>query len=270
VEPKVEVVGITRAELGGSAVKAINGTYTGCASRSGAWSARVSGNDPLDHDALSVITHDTACQLTLTEVVADQHYLGTMALAASWPSGATAYAPDGGATAFHANARLDSAAFESDFTISLVYSADVASTSTPAVGATYATVTSTVQASSVPVPNYTASVTANGLALTLQMDVLGIVLAASGSVSLTDGSQTGEKYVVDPGLLSAVPTYATVAAAYALGVKHTIAGADPQVPASQLGLLGLSLGGNVTRTIIVAHTVGVVTSFQLIKVTLHG
>ncbi len=60
--PEAEgVVSATVAEpLSAGSVKWINGTYTSCNSRSGAWSARVSGVAAMDNPTLTVIANDTA------------------------------------------------------------------------------------------------------------------------------------------------------------------------------------------------------------------
>ena len=268
VRASARIVGESSA-LGAATVTMLNGTYTGCSQRSGAWSVLVSGSAALTNSALSVVTNDTACVLSLTGIVADQTYVpsSAIALTASYKSTALAFAPSGGgSTAFVANAKLDAVTFASDFVLSLAYSADVTTVDGGDALAVYATVTPSTVATVVPAPSYTLSLT-SGTALTIQIDASKAVTSASGVATLTDGAQVGETYVVDQGTLGATPTFAEVAAAYAAGTERTISGANPTVTASYFGLSGQSLATGVVRTLIVAHTFVAVKGYQLFRIT---
>jgi len=262
----VEILDRTRNGLAAGALVAANGTYTGCVSRSGAWSVRISGAGALDNDPLSVVKNDTGCVLTLTELVADQTFASSgIALAASYPGTAKSFAV-GGVTAFTANAKLDSVSFANDFVLSVSYSDDLRSASDQQLTGTYATVSVSTQTLLVPAPDYTMSLVTGSF--TVQMDAGKIVTGVSGTATLTAGTQTGEAYAVDLGALSAVPTYATVAAAYLVAGEQTLSGTT--VPASAFGLVGANLTSNVTRTLIVSHTSAGVKGYQLFKITFEG
>ena len=255
--------------LGAATVTMLNGTYTGCAQRSGTWSLRVSGSAALTNSALSVVTNDTACVLSLAEIVADQTYVpaSPIALTAAYKGAALAFAPSGGGgTAFVANTKLDAVTFASDFVVSVAYSADVTTVDGGDALAAYATVTPSSVVTLVPAPSYTLSLT-SGTALTIQIDASKIVTSASGVATLTDGAQLGETYVVDQGTLGATPTFAAVATAYIAGTERTISGANPTVTASDFGLSGQSLATGVVRTVIVAHTSVAVKGYQLFRIT---
>lgn len=77
VSARAEVATTTQALTAGS-VTSVNGTYgAGCTGRSGSWSARVSGTDPLTYPPLTVVRNNAGCSLTLTSLVADQTYTGS-------------------------------------------------------------------------------------------------------------------------------------------------------------------------------------------------
>ena len=269
VEPSVSLIERASSALTAGSVTALNGTYGSCVERSGAWSVRVSGVAALANPALSVVKGDSACTLTVTEVVADQTYTTTTALGLSTSYRATAspFAPSsGGATVFYANAKIDATSFASDFVISLLYSGDPSATDAGNVTATYATVSSSAQALLVTPPDYTISFT-TGTPFTLQLDAAKVVTSASGAATLQDGTSLGTSYVVDQGTLGANPTYLQVQAAFLFGTNRTISGANPTVPASYFGLSGVSLASPVVRTVIVGRLLSGVLGYELIKVT---
>ena len=268
VTPSVEIVDRTRSGLGATAVKSINGTYVGCFQRSGAWSVNVSGGT-LTNPALTVVKDDTSCTLQVTEVVADQTYAAAapMALSTSYLASATAFAPSGGGvTAFTANAKLSAVDYASDFTLTLLYSDDLSTTTAPDVTGNYATVQASTSVLTVAATNYTFSLT-SGTPFTFQLDASKIVQSVAGNATLTDGSITGTAYVIDMGTLLPSLTYAGVALAYAAGTERTISGANPVVPASYFGLVGQNLTSTVVRTVIVSRTVSGVKAYQLFKIS---
>lgn len=259
------VYGTAREALTDGSIKALNGTYAGCAERTGAWSVRVSGNDALDHDALSVIRDDTSCVLAVTEVVADRAYVASPALplTTSYQGTASSFSPAGGGPiTFYANVKLSSATFASNFQITVAHSDDPSVTTTSDLGASYATVESSVVTTIVLAPDYTISLAA----LTVQTNVTKDVVAASGVAALTDVSRTGFNYVVNT-TLSASPTLLEVTAAYAGGSQHIISGPNPTIPASEFTLVGKSLASPITRTVIISRTVGGVLAYQLFRIT---
>lgn len=268
VHPSVQIVARSSSALTSSAISAINGSYTNCLERSGSWSLHVSGNDPLDHDPLTVIMNDSNCQLAITEIVASGHFVPNQALAltTTYAPSAASFAPSGGGpVAFLANGKLDVGGFGSNFQISILYSDDLASSNVGDVGSSWATVEGSTQTILVPAPDYTINMVSGGFSF--KSDALKVVQATSGNVVLTAGTTTGSAYVVDNGTLSNVPTYASVAAAYQLGSEHALGGGNPQVPAAHFNLNGVNLTSPVVRTLIVSRTVNGVKAYQLFKIT---
>ncbi|MBX3192845.1 MAG: hypothetical protein KF819_38025 [Labilithrix sp.] len=258
------------AALTSASVKWINGTYTSCLDRSGSWSVRVAGSDPLDHPPLSVVRNDAACRLAITEIVGDQTYVATpvLPLGSTYEAQPSSFALSGESTAFYANAKLDDASFASDFQITVVQSDEPDVVDVGDVLATYVTVTGSAVALAVLPPNYVISF-AGATPLTIQMDATKTVQSVTGSISLTDGTRTGQQYVVDA-TLGASPSYAQVEVAFTAGIvggrSYLISGASPSIPASRLELTG-SLATAVVRTIIVSRTVGGVLGFQLFRIS---
>lgn len=243
-----------------------NGTYgAGCVTRSGSWSLRISGSATMDNPALSVVQGNAACVLTLTQLVADQTYIGTpaIALGTSLAGSASAFAPNASPLAFYANAALSSASFNADFTVTVLYSDD-ANLKTGAVTSGYASVAATSSATGINAPNYTISLGS----LTVQVDVNYVVQSATGTANLTDGTVTGTTYFVDQGTLGASPTFAELDAAYnaASPAPTSISGANPQVAASAFGLVGVNLSSTAYRTIVIRRLVTTVPSYETFRI----
>jgi hypothetical protein len=183
---QVNLVDMRELALSVSAVSAINGSYTTCASRTGNWSLPVTGNPTLDYSALSVIKGNTACTLALTEITTTGGKLASstpITLGTGYGS-AQAF---GSPVLYYANANLSSVAFTSDFTLTLLLSDD------PRVGtassmASYAVVNGTAATLGVTAPNYTIDM--SGISITA--DFLKISQVISGNVVLTAGSTTGD------------------------------------------------------------------------------
>lgn len=265
------VSGTVTSPLLSGAVSWVNGTYTGCTDRSGSWSARVSGTAPMTSAALSVVKNDPTCVLTLTGVMADQLYAATPAIVLGTSYAAIPSSLGSGAAQFLGNAKLDTAGFSNDFEISFVYGS-AGGDATPTVAASagptgYASVQSAAAALAVPAPSYTIDVSN----LRFQSDLLQLIVGLTGQAVLTDGAFTGASYVIDTGTLPASsPSYAQVAAAYAGAIltQKTISGANPTIPASEFGVLTLSLlGSTQVRNVIVKRSSGGVASYQVFKVT---
>ncbi len=87
---------------------------------------------------------------------------------------------------------------------------------------------------------------------------------------LTMGTFPGDTYVIDPGTLSALPTYSQVGSTYNANVtsQKTISGSSMSISASDFGVLTLSiLGSTQVRNVIVKRTVGNIAAYQILKVT---
>ena len=255
------------AALSIGAMQWANGTYgAGCVARSDGWSLRISGSGTMDDPALSVVKNNTACALTLTEIVADQTYTGTPAilLGTSLAGSASSFAPtSGGALSFYANAVLSSASFASDFVVTILYSDDP-NLNTGSVTSGYAVVAATSTATDIYAPDYTISLGA----FAVQVDVNYIIQSASGTANLIDGSIAGTKYFVDQGTLGASPTFEELDTAYnaASPAPTSITGANPQVAAAAFGLVGVDLSSTAHSTIVIRRVVSGVPSYETFRI----
>jgi hypothetical protein len=125
VQGSARVVDRTTRALSSGALLSVNGTYgAGCQDRAGAWSVAVDGAAVLDHAALTVLTNDVACALTLTELHTTSGLLAatpTLPLATSYPAAPAVF---GSPVAFYASAKLSAVTFAADFVLTLLYSDD--------------------------------------------------------------------------------------------------------------------------------------------------
>ena len=267
--PDGEVLGTASSALTSGSVQWINGTYTNCVNHTGSWSARVSGVAAMTNGALTVVKNDTTCILTVTGIYADQLYSATPSIALGTSFAAVASTFGTGATAFNANAKVDSTAFASDFQISLVYGDTTTTPTNLTVSSAYATVQASTVATVVSPPNYAIDVSG----LTFQLDATKLVTSVGGQAQLTDGTLTGATYAIDMGTLPATPTYTQVSLAWtvALLTQKPISAANPAVPGAQFGVVGLSLfSTSQVRTLIVQRVVGGVAAYQLFRITFSG
>lgn len=263
------VLGTVTDPLTVGAVKWLNGTYTGCVNRTGAWSARVSGSATMDNPALGVTKNDTACKLSITGVVADQAYTAVVPilLGTSYPASPTAFVALGGATIL-GNASVDSVSYANDFQINFVYAGDDPPVSSAAVSGGYATATSSTAISTVLAPTYSIDVTN----LRFNADPIQLIVGINGYAQLTDGLLTGTAYVIDT-TLDANPSYAQTASAWtgAVLTQKTISTVNPQIPASEFGITTLSLlGSTQVRNVIVRRTSLGVHAYQIFRITFYS
>lgn len=274
-DPPGEVIAHVDSRLTAGTVVSIDGTYTGCTAKSGAWSVRVSGSGALTNPSLSVVMNDTSCQLAITAINADQVYTAAtpLALGATYAASPSTFSNTAGTATFQANAMLSSALFSSDFSITLVHTDNPGLTDAGSFVGSYATVQTTTVTTLVPAPNYTISLSAN-TPLSVLMDVNKTIVSTAGVASLFDGTNTGSSYIVDRGTLPATGiALADVTAAWltesVAGRVYSISGSNPTIPASQFALSG-SLSSNITRNVIVLRTVGGVPAYQVFRVTFKG
>ena len=189
VAPRVELVDRTSQALEVGTVKWINGTYTNCTNRTGSWSARITGSDPMNNVALTVVNNDTACTLTLTGLVASYEYLATppIPLSNAYQSVAAAFAGPSDPVLFYGNAKLSALTFATNFDITVLYSDNLADAS-PDTHATYATVSSdSNSAVIVDSPDYTTDFQM----LVVAADATQVVQNVSGTVGLIAGTDPG-------------------------------------------------------------------------------
>lgn len=267
VKADAEVVDRTSQALAAGSLLSINGTYgEDCTARSGAWSVAIEDEATLDNPALSVVKNDTACELTLTSIVADQEYAATpdILLESTYQSSASDFKGAGvdPPVAFHANAKINPDDFSSNFLITVLYSDDPNAAS-GANNASYAEWTSSAVGDHVAAPDY---LVVDNVAV--QVDANDVVTLALGSVTLTDGSVTGERYFVDLGALPASPSYAEIVSAFDGGSTSELAGPNPTIDAAEFDLVGQTLP--VTRTLVVRHVESGVASFQTFRVTFEA
>jgi hypothetical protein len=268
-----EVTARVSSGLTAGSIKSINGTYTNCVTKTGSWSVLVTGSDPLTNPVLGVVMNDLNCQLAITSIVADQVYTASPALALSATyAGAASTFTAGGGGSFTANAKLSSATFASNFDITLVHSDDPTTADGGTATGTYATVSVTTVNALIPAPDYTLSLT-SGTPLTIQMDASKNVVSVSGSATLAFGAYQGTQYIIDRGTLNVGIVLADITTAWATEalagrVYSVTANQNTSIPAANFALTSLS--SNVTRTVIVARTVGAVTAYQVFRVTFKG
>ena len=265
VQGNIVATNNTTQSLTSGDLDSVNGTYgAGCRNRSsGNWSVAIAGGAELDNAPLTVVLKNTACVLTVTEL----HTEAGVVLANPAIELSTSYQADPSAfgdplTVFYANARLTSVSFAGDFVIEMIYSDDP-SLATGNNTAQFEVVESTATAESIPAPDYALDVATLGV-LT---DIDDVVVSVSGTAGLSEGSgtgQTGETYVVVNA--TGLTTYAAIDAAY---TGATGAAIDTTVPADDFALVGDDLTVSKVRTLIIAHTVDGVRSYQRFQVTFH-
>ena len=268
VDPGVEIVEKGSQALVAGDLESVNGTYgAGCTNRSGSWSIEIANGATLDHSALSVVKNDTGCVLTLTELHAESVLYVTaqdIALSDAVVGSASTFklstaADTGDPAIFFANAKINPDDFSSDFVLTFLYSDDPNSAS-GTNNADYDNWESSVAGDSVSAPNYTYADN-----LVIETDVNDVVTTTSGSLDFTDGSVTGEHYLVDLGTLPGSPTYDDIKDAFDGGSPTAIGGANPSIPVATFDLTGDTLPQ--TRTVLIRHVENNVPSFQVLKVT---
>ncbi len=281
ISPSVQLVDRTTHALSTGAMQWVNGTYTGCTNPAGggatmngtAWSARISGTNAMDHAPLVVIKNDALCRLAITSIVADTTYLGAPAVAigTSYNGSASSFSTTAmGPISFYANAKADSLSFAADFSLTVLFSDNLADVN-PNTSATYASVMSTSNGTSqVPSPNYSVSFESFGI----KTDIAQYVQTATGNVTVTAGSNHGESYVINTDQMLG-GSFAAVDAAYlAGGTPVTVAGS---IDWSAFSLFQTLADGGVTgvqlptvRNVIIVHTVSGVSSYEVIRITFNN
>lgn len=260
VTPNVEVIDRSTQALSVGVLEWVNGTYgAGCTNRAGAWSARISGVAAMTNTALTVITNDVGCVLTMTELYGAATYVATpsIAMGTAYAGTASEMAVAAQPLAFYANAKLSSVAFAADFALTILFSDNLADASS-STSASYSSVSSASNAEvQVPAPDYTVAFGS----FVLQTDVDQVVTTASGTVTLTENAQDGEFYVVDANQ-SLGATFDDIDTAYAAG---TPAAVGASIPAASFTLVGETLP--TVRNVIVLHAVSGVKTYQVIRIT---
>ncbi|MDP9036398.1 MAG: hypothetical protein M3O50_16480 [Myxococcota bacterium] len=272
VGANVLLIDRTSQALSTGALTYANGTYSGCVSKAGSWSAFISGDGGMEYPALKVVKNDVNCALILTELVStfDYRTSPSITLATTYAGSQSAFLldpEDGGAStsgvAFYANAKASGiGAFGADFTITVLLSDDLGAAS-PAATATYVAVTATAPgdagatATVVPSPNYTVGFGD----LSIQTDVGQVVQTASGTVALNAGTQAGELYVIDSNQ-SLGSNFDSIDTAYGAGTPVAVA------PTLLVGAFSLPTAQLPTvRNVIIVHTANYVRAYEVIRIT---
>jgi hypothetical protein len=124
----VDGLGVSEDSLTSADLRSANGTYgAACHGRAGtAWSVAISMSAPLDNAALAVVRGNSACLLTLTELRVGAGTLYTasagIVLASAYAASSTVFTASG--ASITVNAKLSTASFSSDFTVSVLHSQD--------------------------------------------------------------------------------------------------------------------------------------------------
>jgi hypothetical protein len=272
LSPAIQVIDRTTRALSTGAMQWVNGTYTGCTDPAGAglladgtaWSARISGSAAMTNAPLTVVNNDSGCTLAITSIVADTTYIGTPAVAigTSYNGAASSFSTtSGGPISFYVNAKASALTFTANFAITILFSDNVASV-TPGTTATYASVTSASNAA-VPVlaPDYTA--TFGSFALTA--DISQFVQTATGTVTVTAGSNPGEYYIINTSQ-SLGSSFAAIDTAYLAGGTPVAIGTTIDESAFSLLPSG-TVKLPVVRNVIIVHTVSGVSAYEVIRIT---
>ncbi len=275
VTSRAELFDHVSSALTASAVLAIKGTYgAACTSRTGGWAIALNGYTLVTGEtALTVVTSDVACVLSVTEVKAgvpatpvSYKPATPMVLTANYATNGVAFMTAGtGPTQFYANFRLQpDLAFNSDFVLQMVYSDNISETDL-STATNYVVVVSTATAALVPAPNATLSLDA----LHINVDAHNVVKTVSGSVTLTQGSVIAEFYMVDFDTIGTSPSYAAVDTAYNTPAKtrDPLTGASQMIELPDLNLVGLDLTTPKKRNLVVANIQNGVNSYQLFQIT---
>ncbi len=242
-------------------LQSVNGTYTGCTNRTGAWSLKIASGATLDNPVLSVLLNDAACVLSMTELHT------TAGIIAADPGPlllTTSYTPTppsfGLPIEFYANARLSAVDFAGDFVLSILYSDNPRVASASNTASFQEVVQASATAEAVPAPDYTIDVAG----FFLVTDVNNIVQSATGGATLIDGTVLGQTYVVVNA--QGLSTYAELDAAYRGG---TPAAVTSTIAAGNFALVGSDLTATQVRTLIIANISSGVASYQAFAITFN-
>ena len=269
---KPDIVNRSSSALSTGVLQWANGTYgASCTTHASAsWSLKITGNSvTMDNPALAVVQDNTACVLTLTELVTNENtkttYTATpsITLGAAYVGSASAFA-NGGVTAFYGNAMMAPADFSANFSVTILYS-DNPSLATGALTGVYASVTASSATQSITAPNY--SLDLNSGSLTVAVNNAYTVQSVTGTASLVASSVTGTSYYVDQGILGASPTFTQLHTAYSSATTTAIADTgNVSIAASAFGLSGVSLSSTVYRTVVIQRLVSGVAAYQTFRI----
>lgn len=263
-------------QLSFGSILEFSGSYgAGCVARTGQWSVATTALNSMTYPALSVVRNNTACQLSLemmrigpTEAASSMHVADDpIQLGAAFKPVATPFRlMAAGAVTLYANFRVTpDIAFGGDFSIQGMYSDDPTQAAAD-VSAIYEVVSSSASAADVPPPNYGTDASSLGL----MVDAAKLVTQASGAVQLFDMVQPGESYVISNMDFGTTPSYGDVDLQFSMGTQAAISGNNPVITAADLNLIGADLNQPLFRSILIAHAVEGVRSYQVIAIRFLG
>jgi hypothetical protein len=276
VSGKVEVLGqSTSAFMARSqTVSYVNGVYgPSCSGHSNGdpWSAGVNGQTSFPNPAIAVEAGNSSCELSVTEVVSNgEAYLGDhpITLDLSYAGASAAYKNDpSNPIGFFANAKIDSLAFQTDFTISLLVSNRPMDAS-DSQQAALASDTGTVSADDVLPPDYGIDLTS----ITTQTDSNGIIVNAGGYAQLSANDVPGPYGAIIEGELTSDATLEEIESAFNAGSPFNVGDlTNLQIPVSQFDLVGEDVSsGPAVRTVILLNRQAGVDSFQLVVLRFYN
>ena len=267
-----DIVNRSSSALNAGLLQWANGTYSAeCVSHTSTnWSLKItSDNVTMDHLVLAVVQNNTACVLTLTELVTNENtkttYKATpsITLGAAYAGSASTFA-NGGVSVFYGDAMMAPSDFSANFTVTILYS-DNPGLTTGTVSEVYPSVTASSDTQNITAPNYSFDL--NTGSLTVAVNTAYTVQSVAGTASLVAGSVTGNGYYVDLDTLAASPTFIQLHTAYQSASTTAIADTgNVGIAASAFGLSGVSLSSAVYRTIVIQRLVSGVDSYQTFRI----
>jgi hypothetical protein len=223
------------------------------------WTLKISGDTT---STLKVVRNDADCVLTLNALgTASETYLADPAIAMNdaYQAKGSAFAQDGGAIEFIANAKLSVADMSENFVMSILFSDDLASADGGSKTGSWAQFEGSSSEGVVAAPQYAVTNT-----IAVETDVDDRVSATTGSVafSLASGKQAGDNYRIVDGAIAGL-SFATVDAAY--NAAGGTAPAAIPTPFTLQSAAILANGSELTayRTVIVQRAVDGVASYQV-------
>ncbi len=206
----------------------------------------------LEHDPLTVVLNNAACNLTLTHIAVhhrQENILTKIAadtpipLSGNW--GGIAYFENVSANneyQFYANAKLQPANFSTNFDLEILYSDDPAIADAAAVHADkFAVVEGTHKAEKIPAPGYSLEI--EDINLYIETDFDHEIVLVTGTVDLTlpAAQPAGQNYVVHPATLVGA-TYQQIRTAFNAGISTelpSLEGGYYKIPAAAFITAGL-------------------------------
>ena len=176
-----EAIDRTTQALAVGALKALEGVYgEGCVERSGSWSLALEGDAKLEAPPLSVVKDDSACELSIRAVIADERIelVAPLVLQEDYASKPAQVGND--KATFFINAKISSSKMTDSFKVTVLYSDDPRAVA-DSYGASYATVAASGSMETVVAPDYKIDFAGGGLKVLV--NAKSVVSSAEGSAA---------------------------------------------------------------------------------------